>query len=107
MDASDNSFEKKFATDLKHSDKSLLSYVILKNGSRSLTEHHSHWVSHQDLEGRGNGVFDFSDRFDAEEVEWFLNKPLDIIEGRTCIHAEVFAQRVVELASLMRLGGTK
>lgn len=81
--------------------RSSLSSVLLKNDPRRLTEYNSHWLSHQERLRK----FDFSDRFDAEEVEWQLNQPLDIIDGRTCVHLEVLAQRVDELASLMKLGG--
>ena len=69
-------------------------------------EHSSHYGSyHKD---RGN--FDFSNRFDAEEVEWILNKPLDIIEGRTAVHVEVHrkldCKSVDRLSQLLALGGS-
>ena len=103
-----SSFTEKFSSKLQAtsgeldcSKRSPLSSVILKDDPRRLTEHNSHWLSHQE---RLHG-FDFSNRFDAEEVEWRLNQPLEIIDGRTCVHLEVLAHRPDNLASLMRHGG--
>ena len=87
--------------DLEHLKRSSLSSVILKNDLRRLTEHNSHWLSYQ--EHLSN--FNFYNRFDAEEVEWFLNQPLDIIDGRTCIHLEVLAHRDDKLSLLLPHGG--
>ena len=92
---------KAMSGELECSKRSSLSSVLLKNDLRKLTEHNSHWMSHQE----SPDIFDFSDRFDPEEVEWRLNQSLNIIDGRTCVHLEVLAQRVQELASLMKFGG--
>ena len=86
--------------DSEHMQRSSLSSMIL-NDPRRLTEHNSHWQSYQERLGN----FNFSNRFDAEEVEWFLNQPLDIIDGRTCMHLEVLAQRDDKLSLLLALGG--
>ena len=82
--------------------RSSLRSVILENDRRKLTEGNSHWLSYQ----ARLDDFNFFNRFDAEEVEWRLNRPLDIIDGRTCIHLEVLAQRADKLSSLLALGGT-
>ena len=83
---------------------SLNSVMLTNNPGRGLTEHNSHWLSYVECLNK----FDFSNRFDADEVEWALNQPLDIIDGRTCIHVEVLAKRnnVDKLVSLLTLGGT-
>lgn len=101
-------FEEKFSSQLKATSakleswkRSSLSSMVLKSGDRKLTEHNSHWLSYQERVGD----FDFRNRFDTEEVEWCLNQPLDIIDGRTCVHLEVLAQRPDKLASLMMFGG--
>ena len=85
--------------DFKHLKRSSLSSV--NNPDRKLTEGNSHWLSYQEH----LGTFTFSNRFDAEDVEWYLNQPLDIIDGRTCLHIEVIAQRDDKLSSLLALGG--
>ena len=54
------------------------------------------------------GRFDFSRRFDAEEVEWILNTPLDIFHGRTVVHTEVLRKHIDALTCLgqvLELGG--
>ena len=91
--------------DLHCSKRSSLSSVLLNNDERKLTEEISHWMSHRHAHQECVDVFNFYDRFDPEEVEWRLNQALDIIDGRTCVHVEVIAQRVQELASLLKLGG--
>ena len=87
------------------SKRSSLISVLLKNDLRKLSEHTSHWMSHHYAHQWHIDVFNFYDRFDPEEVEWRINQALNIIDGRTCVHVEVIAQRVLELASLMKLGG--
>ena len=79
-----------------------LSSVVLKDDLRQFTDYESYWLHR----GR-HGNFDFSNRLDAEEVEWFLNKPIDDFDfdGKTCVHLEVLAQRIDKLASLIKLGG--
>ena len=96
-----SSLLKATSGDSEHLERSSLSFVILKNNpGRGLTESNSHWSSYQERLGN----FNFSNRFDAEEVECHLNQPLDIIDGRTCMHIEVLAQRD-KLSSLLALGG--
>ena len=50
---------------------------------------------------------DFLTRFDAEEVEWFLNKPIDNNNGNTCVHEAVLSQHVHtdKLATILKHGG--
>ena len=96
---------KAIPSDLHCSKRSSLSSVLLNNDERKLTEEISHWMSHRHAHQECVDVFNFYDRFDSEEVEWRLNQALDIIDGRTCVHVEVIAQRVQELASLLKLGG--
>ena len=100
-----NSQLKAMPGDLDCSKRSSLSSVLLKNDLRKLSEHTSHWMSHRDAHQERIDIFNFYDRFDPEEVEWRINQALNIIDGRTCVHVEVIAQRVLELASLMKLGG--
>ena len=50
-------------------------------------------------------VHDFLTRFDAEEVEWFLNKPIDNNKGNTCVHEAVLLQRTDKLAIILKHGG--
>ena len=58
------------------------------------------------LNEKSFGIFDFSTRFDADEVEWFLNKPIaDAHEGNTCVHEAVLSQRIDNLTSILKLGG--
>ena len=66
----------------------------------SFTEEHGHLLSYDQ---HGCGEFDFSNRFEAEEVEWILNKPY--VEGRTALHVEVINQRVNVLEGLLKHKG--
>ena len=65
----------------------------------SFTEEHGHLLSYQWYDQHDRGEFDFSDRFEAEEVEWILNKPY--FEGRTALHVEVLNHRVDVLEALL------
>ena len=68
------------------------------------TEHCSHYDS---FNTRRN-EFNFSNRFDAEEIEWFLNKPFGLVGKTTAVHNEILGKRQVDtgkLTQLLRLGG--
>jgi len=65
------------------------------------SEHSSHYESYH----KHTGEFDFSNRFDAEEIELVVNKPLSIIDGRTVVHIEVHRERIASLCQLLTLGG--
>ena len=70
------------------------------------TEHCSHYDS---FNTRRN-EFDFSNRFDAEEIEWFLNKPFRLVRKTTAtvVHNEIIGKRqadVGRLTQLLQLGG--
>ena len=66
----------------------------------SFTEEYGHLLS---FDQHSCGEFDFSNRFEAEEVEWILNKPY--VEGRTALHVEVINQRVHVLEALLKHKG--
>ena len=51
------------------------------------------------------GVHGFLTRFDPEEVEWFLNKPIDKNQGNTCVHEAVLSQSVDKLTLILKHGG--
>ena len=51
------------------------------------------------------GIHDFATRFEAEEVEWFLNKPINSNNGNTCVHEMVISQDINKLALILKLGG--
>ena len=51
------------------------------------------------------GIHDFLTRFDAEEVEWFLNKPIDDNKGNTCVHEAVLKQCTDKLVIILKHGG--
>ena len=68
------------------------------------TEHWSHYNSFNTFHNQ----FDFSNRFDAEEIEWFLNKPFGLIGRTTALHNEVIGKRQADagkLIQLLKLGG--
>jgi len=65
------------------------------------SEHCSHYESYH----KNSGEFDFSNRLDAEEIELIMNKPLNIIDGRTVVHVEVHRERITSLSQLLSLGG--
>ena len=65
------------------------------------SEHCSHYESYH----KHSGEFDFSNRLDTEEIELIINKPLDIIDGRTVVHTEVHRKRIASLSQLLTLGG--
>ena len=67
----------------------------------SFTEECGHLLSYNQ---NGCGEFDFSNRFEPEEVEWILNKPY--VKGRTALHDEVIHQRVNVLEALLKREGT-
>ena len=50
-------------------------------------------------------IHDFLTRFDAEEVEWFLNKPIDNNKGNTCVHEAVLSQCTEKLDIVLKHGG--
>lgn len=66
----------------------------------SFTEEYGHLLSYNQ---RGCGEFNFSNRFEAEEVEWILNKPY--VEGRTALHIEVINQSANVLEALLKREG--
>ena len=68
--------------------------------NESFTEECGHLLSYNQ---NGSGEFDFSNRFEPEEVEWVLNKPYT--EGRTALHIEVINQRVNVLKALLKREG--
>ena len=59
----------------------------------------------QSLEEESFGIHNFATRCDAEEVEWFLNKPIDNGGGNTCVHEAVLSQNVDKLDLILKLGG--
>ena len=70
------------------------------------TEHWSHYNSFNTFHNQ----FDFSNRFDAEEIEWFLNKPFRLVRKTTAtvVHNEIIGKRqadVGRLTQLLQLGG--
>ena len=95
---------KDFTTYFRHKDlpepartcKSTLSESV----DGSFTEEHGHLLSYDQ---QGCGEFEFSNRFEAEEVEWILNKPY--IAGRTALHVEVINQRAHVLEALLKHKG--
>ena len=60
------------------------------------TEEHGHLLSYDQY---GRGEFDFSNRFEVEDVEWILNTPY--FEGRTALHVEVLNHRADILEALL------
>ena len=66
------------------------------------TEEHGHLLS---FDQNGCGKFDFSNRFEAEEVEWILNEPY--YEGRTALQVEILNQRADVLEALLKHGGNR
>ena len=66
----------------------------------SFTEEHGHLLSYDQ---HGCGEFDFSNRFDPEEMEWILNKPYT--EGRAALHVEVMNHRAGVLEALLKHEG--
>ena len=66
---------------------------------RLLTEEHGHLLSYDQYRRE----FDFSNRFEAEEVEWILNKPY--VDGRTAVHVEVVNRRADVLEALLKREG--
>ena len=66
---------------------------------------HGQPFTKQCLDEKSFGIYDFSTRFDAEEVEWFLNKPIDNSKGSTCVHEVVLSQHFSRLALILKLGG--
>jgi len=75
-----------------------------KLDGQPFTEHCSHYSSYN----THRNEFDFSDRFDAEEIEWFLNKPFGLVGKTTAVHNEILGKRQVDvsrLAQLLKLGG--
>ena len=67
---------------------------------RWFTEDHGHLLSYDQ---HGRREFDFSNRFEAEEVEWILNKPY--VDGRTALHVEVVNRRADVLEALLKREG--
>ena len=67
---------------------------------------HGQPFTKQCLDEKTFGIHDFLTRFDAEEVEWFLNKPIDNNKGNTCVHEAVLSQRTDKLAIILKHGGT-
>ena len=59
----------------------------------------------QCLDAESFGVHGFLTRFDAEEVEWFLNKPIHKNQGNTCVHEAVLSQSVDKLTLILKHGG--
>ena len=57
------------------------------------------------LDEKSFGIHKFLTRFDAEEVEWFLNKPIDNNQGNTCVHEAVLSQDIDRLALILKHGG--
>jgi len=68
------------------------------------TEYCSHYSSFN----TSHNQFDFSNRFDAEEIEWFLNKPFGLVRKTTVVHNEIIGKQqadVGRLTQLLQLGG--
>lgn len=57
------------------------------------------------LNEKSFGINDFLTRFDAEEVEWFLNKPIDKSKGNTIVHEAVLSQCTKKLEIILKHGG--
>ncbi len=56
----------------------------------------------QCVDEKSFGDHDFLTRFDAEEVEWFINKPIGN-QGNTCVHEAVLSKCVDKLALILKL----
>ena len=111
MDATENnnSFKEDFndllqklrnknAEQLQPTDKlSPLSSVLSCDGQPFTTK--------QCLQEEFFGIHDFATRFETEEVEWFLNKPINSCNGNTCVHEMVISQDINMLALILKLGG--
>ena len=66
---------------------------------------HDQPLTKQCLDEETFSIHDFLTRFDPEEVEWFLNKPIDNNNGNTCVHEAVLSQRTDKLATILKHGG--
>ena len=52
------------------------------------------------------GIFDFSTGFDADKIEWFLNKLIaGACEDHTCVHEVVLSLGIDNLTSILKLQG--
>ena len=58
----------------------------------------------QCLDEKSFGDHNFLTRFDIEEVEWFINKPIEN-QGNTCVHEAVLSKCVDKLALILKHGG--
>ena len=66
---------------------------------------HGQPFTKQCLNEKTFGIHDFLTRFDAEEVEWFLNKPIHNNKGNTCVHEAVLSQCTEKLDIILKHGG--
>ena len=57
------------------------------------------------LDEKSFGINDFLTRYEAEEVEWFLNKPIDKNKGNTLLHEAVFSQSTKQMEIILKHGG--
>ena len=89
-------FRDKVLPELTLARKSTLSASV----DGSFTEEHGHLLSYDQHDC---GEFDFANRFEAEEVEWILNKPY--VEGGTALHVEVRNRRANAVKALLKHKG--
>ena len=57
------------------------------------------------LDEKSFGINDFLTRYEAEEVEWFLNKPIDKNKGNTLLHEAVFSRSTKQMEIILKHGG--